>query len=57
VIARGLAKTPADRYPDVTAFARALRDAIAAPAATPPAADEGDEGGLFSKVRRLFRPK
>ena len=60
VIAKGLAKSPADRYPDVTAFATALREAIQAPAAAnggPSGSDEPDKGGIFSKVRKLFGSK
>ena len=48
VIMRGLAKQPRDRYPTVTAFAEALRDALSAE-------PEGDGGGLFSKVKGLFK--
>jgi len=46
VVMRGLSRDPADRYPDVMAFADALRDAVATPAA--------DKGGLFARVRSLL---
>jgi serine/threonine-protein kinase len=50
VIMRGLAKTPAERYPDVRAFARELQTAVdAAPAAAASGA------GLFGKLRGLFK--
>jgi serine/threonine-protein kinase len=58
VVMRALARQPADRHADVIAFTTALAGAIrtAAPASAAPAADAGaDEGGLFSKVRGLFR--
>jgi serine/threonine-protein kinase len=50
VIMRGLAKTPAERYPDVRAFARELQTAIDA---APVAAAGGS--GLFGKLRGLFK--
>src|SRR5829696_6375363 len=50
VIMRGLAKQPKDRYPTVTAFAEALRDALAAE-------PEGDGEGFFSKMKGLFKGK
>jgi serine/threonine-protein kinase len=46
VIARGLSRQPASRFPDVVAFATALRDALVA---RPVAAS-----GLLSKVKGLF---
>lgn len=54
VVMRGLARQPADRYPDVSAFAAALRESLLAPATGREEANDGD-GGLFSKVRGLFR--
>jgi len=48
VVMRGLSKQPADRYPDVLAFAAALRDALAEPV-------EEEEGGLVGKIKGLFR--
>ena len=56
VIMRGLSRQPTDRYADVVAFTGALASAIREPApsrATPEATEDG--GGLFSKVRGLFR--
>jgi serine/threonine protein kinase len=58
VLARGMAKAPADRYESVTAFADALSAAIdqiqAQPAApTPPA--PAPTSSRFSRLRRLFR--
>jgi serine/threonine-protein kinase len=46
VLTRGLARNPGDRYPDVIAFATALRDALFAQPAP--------RSGLFSKVKGLF---
>jgi hypothetical protein len=48
VVMRGLAKQPKDRYPTVTAFAEALREALSAE-------PESDGGGLFSKMKGLFK--
>ncbi len=47
VVMKGLAKNPKERYPDVTAFAADLAQALAAPEPQP-------QGGLFGKVRKLF---
>jgi serine/threonine-protein kinase len=68
VVMRGLAKDPAQRYPDVRAFAAALAAALAAgpaptsasaPAgasASTPAGGTGDEGaGLVARIRGLFK--
>jgi serine/threonine-protein kinase len=49
VVMRGLAKQPADRYPNVMTFANELRKALLAQE------EEEEGGGLFSKVRNLFR--
>jgi hypothetical protein len=43
---RALSKQPASRYPDVRAFAAALSEALAEPAA---------DGGLVGRLRGLFR--
>jgi len=51
VIMRGLAKNPKDRYPAVTEFAQALREALLAE----PEIGEGE--GFFSKVKGLFKGK
>lgn len=48
VIMRALAKSPADRYPDVQTFARELERALAAE-------PEEESAGLFAKVKRLFK--
>jgi serine/threonine-protein kinase len=50
VIMKGLSKQPKDRYPSVTAFADALREALQAE-------PEGDGEGFFSKVKGLFKGK
>ena len=50
VIMRGLAKTPAERYPDVRTFAREFAAAVAASPA--PAAAET---GLFGKLKGMFK--
>jgi serine/threonine-protein kinase len=47
VIMRGLAREPSRRYPDVFAFATALRDALLAP-------EPKKEGGLLGKMKSLF---
>jgi len=51
VVMRALAKKPADRYPDVLAFAKALAQALSA--VSEPAAD----GGFMSKMRGLFKSR
>ena len=68
VIMRGLAKNPADRYPDVRAFAGALRAALRAvlrdaPAGASPGARSADAAsaagehadGFLGRLRGLFR--
>ena len=55
VIMRALSRSPADRYPDVMSFAAALHDALLAPSAPPPAAE--DRGGLLGKMKGLFGKK
>lgn len=67
VVMKGLAKDPADRYPDVRAFAAALRAALATPMPADPRAPqpkattgtkplpEGESGGLFDRLRGIFR--
>jgi serine/threonine-protein kinase len=53
-VMRGLARQPADRFPDVAVFASDLCDALRdVPRDEVPVAGGGD--GLFSKVRGLFR--
>lgn len=47
VIMRALSKQPASRYPDVLAFAAALREALAE--------QPEDEGGIVGKLKGLFR--
>ena len=54
VVMRGLARQPGERYPDVSAFAAALRESLMTPATGREEPAEG-ESGLFSKVRGLFR--
>jgi serine/threonine-protein kinase len=67
VVMRGLAKNPAERYPDVRAFASALRGALTqAPGAGGTKAAGGGTGGagdddgragdgLFGRLRGLFK--
>jgi serine/threonine-protein kinase len=67
VVMRGLAKNPAERYPDVRAFATALRGALtqapgaggAKPAGGGTAGAAGDDArggdGLFGRLRGLFK--
>jgi hypothetical protein len=51
---RALSRDPAKRYPTVLEFAVELRDALTrAPADGDADAEEG--GGLFSKIKSLFR--
>lgn len=58
---RALAREPAERYPDVLAFARELHGALTSPAESsptaPPAGGSGGspDEGLFSRVKGLFR--
>ena len=52
VVMRGLAKKPEDRFPDVTAFARALREAVVLPDEVLPPAEE--EEGLLARFKGLF---
>lgn len=54
VVMRGLARQPTDRYPDVSVFAAALREALLTPVAGREEPGDAD-GGLLSKVRGLFR--
>jgi eukaryotic-like serine/threonine-protein kinase len=60
-ITRGLARQPADRYPDVVAFTTTLAETIRRGAAAGPgtagssSAGSDEARGLFSKVRGLFR--
>ena len=58
VLMRGLAREPADRYTDVLAFARELRDALMEPPSTAPAAAATmapADDGLLSRMKGLFR--
>ncbi|HYW30657.1 MAG TPA: serine/threonine-protein kinase [Gemmatimonas sp.] len=61
VIMKALAKQPAERYPSVKAFSDALVGSVsAAPGggtapAAPPANGGDDKGGLFGKMKGLFR--
>lgn len=52
VVMRGLAKSPAERYPDVRTFAEELRKALDAPAPEP---DRQPSGGMLGKIKGLFR--
>jgi len=48
VVMRGLSRDPAQRYPDVIAFAAALREAVNAPPAAP-------KDGLFARMKSALR--
>jgi serine/threonine-protein kinase len=54
VVMRGLSRDPAKRYGTVLEFAVELRDVLNR---APEEADgeDGDAGGLFSKIKSLFR--
>jgi serine/threonine-protein kinase len=54
VVMRGLARQPGDRFADVTTFSTALTSALTAPA-DDRSSDGTADGGLFSKVRGLFK--
>lgn len=55
-VMKGLARQPAERYPDVVAFTGGLCEALrAAPAEAAEPVPEGDQGGIFSRVRGLFK--
>lgn len=54
VVMKGLSRAPADRYADVTEFTQALCEALRTPV-EPTASAEEETGGLFSKVKGLFR--
>ena len=49
VVMRGLAKSPAERFPDVRTFAQELRDALAQPAPQP------ESAGLLGKIKGMFK--
>ncbi len=61
VVMKGLAKKPEDRYPDVRAFAAALREAIAVPMPATSArggvasAGEEESAGLMGRLRGMFK--
>lgn len=50
-VMKGLSRQPGDRFPDVVTFAAALSHAVS----NPEEPVEEESGGLFSKVRSLFR--
>jgi serine/threonine-protein kinase len=54
VVMRGLAKQPADRFPDVVSFAQALRTALLAPPSSA-AATTPEGAGLLARMKGLFR--
>ncbi len=55
-IMRALSRQPAERYADVTSFTSSLCEALRAPSvASPESVAEEETGGLFSKMRGLFR--
>jgi len=52
VVMRGLAKAPAERYPDVRTFARELREALDAPTPEP---ERNANPGMLGKIKGLFK--
>jgi serine/threonine-protein kinase len=54
VVMRGLSRDPAKRYATVLEFAVELRDVLNK-APTEPNGEDEDAGGLFSKLKSLFR--
>ena len=52
VVMRGLAKAPAERYPDVRTFAQELRNALDAPAPEP---ERNAQAGMLGKIKGLFK--
>lgn len=55
-IMRALSRQPAERYADVTSFTGSLCEALRAPSvSSPESVAEEETGGLFSKMRGLFR--
>jgi serine/threonine-protein kinase len=57
VIMRALSRSPRERQPSVDAFARELAAAIEAAPALPAEPQGGAEGGLFGKMKSLFKGK
>ena len=56
VVMKGLSRQPGDRYPDVVTFTGALAAAIREPSpAAPQGTSEPAGGGIFSKVKGIFR--
>jgi eukaryotic-like serine/threonine-protein kinase len=55
VVMRGLSRAPAQRFASVAGLAEALTRAVDQPVAAAPKAPEPESGGLFSKVRGLFK--
>ena len=53
VVMRGLAKAPAERYPDVRTFAQELRNALDAP--TPEPERNASSPGMLGKIKGLFK--
>ena len=54
VVMKALAKDPANRYPDVMAFTKAFHDAATDDVPAAGSAPEGEESGLFAKMRGMF---
>ena len=52
VVMRGLAKAPAERYPNVRTFAQELRNALDAPAPEP---ERNAQAGVLGKIKGLFK--
>ncbi|GLC24564.1 serine/threonine-protein kinase [Roseisolibacter agri] len=52
VVMRGLAKSPAERYPNVRTFAQELRNALDAPTPEP---ERSAQPGMLGKIKGLFK--
>ena len=55
VVMKALSKEPANRYPDVMAFASAFQEASASTEVAAPEVPAPDETGIFAKMRGILR--